>query len=223
MRLTCLAVSLAFAATAAAQGVEKMNMELLGSDALQARSAYQPTIAKQGDRWILYVGHHGGKTLNPLTGNAEDNGTSILDVTDPRRPKPLFHISGEPGQGESGGAQMVRVCPGATLPNADKSKFYMLRTFGNLGHEVWDVTDPSKPVLLSTPVKGLKGTHKSFWECDTGIAYLVSGVDGWRTRRMTQVFDLSDPANPKHIRDFGLAGQQPGATGPAPTELHGMI
>jgi hypothetical protein len=135
-------------------------------------------------------------------------------VTDPRHPKPLFHIPGEPGSGESGGAQMVRVCAGATLPNADKSKFYMLRTFGNLGHEVWDVTDPSKPSLLSTPAKGLKGTHKSFWECDTGIAYLVSGVEGWRTRRMTQVFDLSDPAKPKHIRDFGLPGQQPGATGP---------
>jgi hypothetical protein len=77
--------------------------------------------------------------------------------------------------------------------------------------------------LLSTPSKGLKGTHKSFWECDTGIAYLVSGVEGWRTRRMTQVFDLSDPAKPRHIRDFGLPGQQPGATGPMPTELHGMI
>ena len=132
-------------------------MELLGSDALQARSAYQPTIARQGDRWILYVGHHGGKSVNPLTGNAEDNGTSILDVTDPRRPKPLFHIPGEPGSGESGGAQMVRVCAARTLPNADKSKFYMLRTFGNLGHEVWDVTDPSKPSLLSTLVQGPQG------------------------------------------------------------------
>jgi hypothetical protein len=40
---------------------------------------------------------------------------------------------------------------------------------------------------------------------------------------MTQVFDLSDPAKPRHIRDFGLPGQQPGATGPMPTELHGMI
>jgi hypothetical protein len=48
-------------------------------------------------------------------------------------------------------------------------------------------------------------------------------VEGWRTRRMTQVFDLSDPAKPKHIRDFGLVGQQPGATGAVPTELHGMF
>ena len=223
MQRIWMGLAAAFAAGALAQGVEKSNMELVGADALQGRSAYQPTIQKQGDRWILYVGHHGGRSVNPLNGAIEDNGTSILDVTDPRRPQPLFHIPGEPGQGETGGAQMVRVCAGATLPKADKSKFYMLRTFGNLGHEVWDVTDPAKPVLLTTVVKGLKGTHKSWWECDTGIAYLVSGVDGWRTRRMTQVFDLSDPAKPRHIRDFGLAGQQPGATGPAPTELHGMI
>ena len=208
---------------ALAQNVERSNMDLVGTDALQGRSAYQPTIQRQGDRWILYVGHHGGRSVNPLSGAIEDNGTSILDVTDPRRPQPLFHIPGEPGQGESGGAQMVRVCSGASLPNAEKSKFYMLRTYGNAGHEIWDVTDPAKPLLITTVVKGIKGTHKNWWECDTGIAYLVSGVDGWRTRRMTQVFDLSDPARPRHIRDFGLAGQQPGSTGAVPNELHGMI
>jgi hypothetical protein len=223
VRWGLLAACVAMSSASFAQGVEKSNMELVGSDALQGRSAYQPTVAKQGDRWILYVGHHGGRSVNPLNGAIEDNGTSILDVTDPRNPRALFHIPGQPGESETGGAQMVRVCAGATLPNADKSKFYMLRTFGNLGHEVWDVTDPAKPALLTTIVKGLKGTHKSWWECDTGITYLVSGVEGWRTRRMTQVFDLSDPAKPRHIRDFGLAGQQPGSTGPVPTELHGMI
>ena len=27
-----------------------------------------------------------------------------------------------------------------------------------------------------------------------------------------KIYDLSDPAKPKYIRDFGLLGQQPGAT-----------
>ena len=40
---------------------------------------------------------------------------------------------------------------------------------------------------------------------------------------MTEVYDLSDPAHPVKIRDFGLPGQQPGAAGPVPTMLHGMI
>ena len=221
LALLLLASPAAFAQSAGKE--EKNNMELVGYSDLQARSAYQPTIHKQGGRWIAYVGHHGGKSMNPLTGKEEDNGTSLVDVTDPKAPKLVAHIPGEPGQGESGGAQMVRVCEGSTLPAADKSKTYMLRTFGNLGHEVWDVTDPAKPALVTTVSKGLGGTHKNFWECETGIAYVVSGLPGWRTRRMTQVYDLSNPAQPKHIRDFGLAGQQPGTSGPVPTELHGMI
>ncbi|MCX7152277.1 MAG: hypothetical protein NT115_07085, partial [Proteobacteria bacterium] len=208
---------LAFAAVpAAAQQpgqAEKSNMELVGMSDLQARSAYQPLVHKQGERWIAYVGHHGGRTLNTLTGKEEDNGTSILDVTDPKQPKLLFHIPGEPGFGETGGAQMVRVCNGSDLPKADKSKVYMLRPYGNAAHEIWDVTDPAKPVLVTTVVKGIKGTHKNWWECDSGVAYLVSGVTGWRTRRMTQIYDLSDPAKPQFIRNFGLPGQQPGAAG----------
>jgi hypothetical protein len=40
---------------------------------------------------------------------------------------------------------------------------------------------------------------------------------------MTQVYDLSDPSKPRFIRNFGLAGQQPGATGDVPVELHGPI
>jgi hypothetical protein len=71
--------------------------------------------------------------------------------------------------------------------------------------------------------EGLRDTHKNFWECKTGIAFLVSGAPGWRTRRMTQIYDLSDPAKPVKIRDFGLPGQEPGATGTVPTELHGPI
>ena len=41
---------------------------------------------------------------------------------------------------------------------------------------------------------------------------------------MTKIFDLSDPAHPRFIRDFGLPGQQPGSTvTPIPTELHRPI
>jgi hypothetical protein len=39
---------------------EASNMKLVGASDLQARSAYQPTIHHQGDRWIAYIGHHGG-------------------------------------------------------------------------------------------------------------------------------------------------------------------
>jgi hypothetical protein len=223
-----LIAALASAPAPAQTKPEAKDMALVGYSDLQGRSAYQPTIHQQDGRWIAYIGHHGGtdaeaKPLNPLTGKREDNGTSIVDVTDPRRPTYLSHIPGEPGLYEAGGAQMVRVCDGKTLPKADPRKTYMLRTFGNSAHEVWDVSDPAKPALL-TRLDGLTGTHKNWWECDTGVAYLISGAPGWRVHRMTQVYDLGDPAHPALIRNFGLVGQEPGATmDPVPTEVHGPI
>ena len=215
----------------ASRKIESKNMKLTGYNDLQGRSAYQPVVEKQGGRWIAYVGHHGGtkekpQHLNPLTKQNEDNGTSIVDVTDPKRPKYLAHIPGEPGFGEQGGAQMVRVCSGRDLPKADRSKTYLLRTGGTSAQEIWDVTVPERPALLTTLVKGLKDTHKNWWECNTGIAYVVSDgrPEKWRTKRMTKIYDLSDPANPKFIRNFALVGQQPGAAGEnVPEDTHGPI
>jgi hypothetical protein len=225
--LALVALTLAVGAATVAQNTgraEQRDMALVGHDGLQARTAYQPTIHRQGNRWIAYVGHHGGSQTNPLTGQQEQNGTSIVDVTNPRSPRYLAHIPGERGQGEGGGAQMARVCDGSDLPRADDNKTYLLRSYGNSGHEIWDVTDPAKPSRVLVLLQGLRNTHKSFWECDTGIAYVVSGPPDWRTRRMTKIYDLGDPAKPVFIRDFGLPGQQPGATTmPIPTELHGPI
>ena len=70
-------------------------MRLVGTNDLQSRSTYQPTLHKYSNhRYILFTGHHPlarqGEGLlpnaqplpsfNPLTGNNEENGTSIIDV-----------------------------------------------------------------------------------------------------------------------------------------------
>ena len=94
---TCgVAIVAAITATWAAEQTigsppEAMNMRLVGYNDLQGRSAYQPAIHHQGDRYIAYIGHHGGtpgvpKPLNALTGQPEFSGTSIVDVTDPPIP-----------------------------------------------------------------------------------------------------------------------------------------
>jgi hypothetical protein len=144
------------------RGPASHDMVLIGTNDLQARSTYQPTIHKYPfNRYILFTGHHTlalqGEGLlpnaqplpsfNPLTGKNEENGTSIVDVTNPRHPIYLFHIPVTNGQG--GGAQMVRVCDGSTLP-IHNDKIYMLRTYANSAHEIWDVTDPSHPVGVHT-------------------------------------------------------------------------
>ena len=215
--LACL-VSLA-TLVAQGHGEERRNARLIGSHDLQTRSAYHPVPVTQGGRRILYVGHHAGEALNPLTGEIEVNGTSIVDVTDPARPVYLHHI---PATGGAQGAQMVQVCSGAELPGADAGETYLLRANGNQSHEIWDVSDPSTPSLVTTVARmgrtpdGERHTHKNWWECDTGIAYLVGTVDGWRAPRVVQAFDLATPNAPRRIRDFGLDGVQPDAAGPVP-------
>jgi hypothetical protein len=206
-------------ALAQGHGEERQNTRLVGSHDLQARSAYHPLPVTQGGRRLLYVGHHAGEALNPLTGEIEVNGTSIVDVTDPASPAYLHHI---PATGGARGAQMVQVCSGAELPGADAGETYLLRANGNESHEVWDVSDPARPSLVVTVARmgrtpdGEQNTHKNWWECETGMAYLVGTVDGWRAPRVIQAFDLSTPDAPRRIRDFSLDGVQPDAVGPVP-------
>src|SRR4051812_47327521 len=150
---------------------EAENMRLVGFNDLQGRSAYQPTIHHQGNRWIAYIGHHGGtddvpKPNNPMTGQAEFNGTSIVDVTDPAHPVYLRHLPGQEGNYEAGGGQMTRVCDGKALPKGDPNAVYLLRTFGGAAHEIWNVADPASPKLI-VRLEGFRDTHKSWWECDT--------------------------------------------------------
>ena len=131
----------------AGHGAEAQNMQLLGHSDLQARSAYQPAIQRQGNRWIVYIGHHGGMALNPLTGKEESNGTSIVDVTDPAQSEvPRITYRARRVRARAGGAQMVRVVQRQrTCPRAIAAKVYLLRTFGNVAHEIWDVTTPERP------------------------------------------------------------------------------
>ena len=78
--LAAVMVGMALCAFGIARGVsvtaqqrpEMRDMQLVGYNDLQARSGYQPVIHKQGDRWIAYIGHHGGTQPNPLTAKARE-------------------------------------------------------------------------------------------------------------------------------------------------------
>src|SRR2546429_3996642 len=67
-------------------GAEAHDMELVGHDDLQGRSAYQPTIHQQRGRFVAYVGHHGGRAPNPPPRAHEEKRTAVVDVTHPPRP-----------------------------------------------------------------------------------------------------------------------------------------
>jgi hypothetical protein len=235
--LAILAVSVN--ALAVEQSGEQKDMTLVGHVGLQGRGAYQPNVITYPDgRVIAFSGLHNAPNLggapgplpNPLNGGAlEDNGTMIIDITDPKKPVETFHI---PVPVTGGQAQMVRLCLGSDLPGGTYGRVYLLRNIQGstaAGYETWDVTDVHKPVFLAA-VRGIRSTHKDWWECNTGIVYAPGSLDAtygfplWRQSQSMLIFDWSNPnLPPKYLRTFGLPGGQPSGTGPVPTSLHGAI
>ncbi|HEV8500580.1 MAG TPA: hypothetical protein VGR63_03315 [Casimicrobiaceae bacterium] len=242
-----LALVTTTAQSAVTQSAERKNMQRLGHTDLQGRPTYQPNVIQYPNgKWYLFVGQHSGNprgliggcpnnTLpNPLNGGAcENNGTMIIDVTDPTAPVEISLIPSPTG----GQSQMTRMCRASQLPNAPKTtpeQVYLLRNVQggpSAGYEVWNVTDPAHPVMTSE-LRHIRSTHKDWWECDTGIMYAPGSKDAtltsalWRESQAMLIYDWSNPnAPPNYIRTFGLPGGQPNAdpNSPIPNSLHGAI
>ena len=221
------------------QSGEQKDMRRVGHVNLQGRAAYHPYfINYPNGRVIAFVGTHSSAIPptppigidsnlpkpNPLKPGSpvEANGTMIIDITNPERPVEKFHI---PGPIPAGGAQTQsnRMCLGSDLPRGISGKVYMMRNVqvGNLavsGYEVWDVTDVTNPTLVSS-IRGLRNTHKHWWECKTGIAYLPGSrgapAPQWRQGQSMVIVDWSNPlVAPIYLRTHGLPGGQPGGWEP---------
>jgi hypothetical protein len=189
------------------------NMKVVGFNDNQGRpSSDDGWIENENGRYILYMTDSGGTMLNPMTRNVEPNGTSLIDVTHPDHPVFLHHIPSTQGS-----SSHVAVCSGSLLPKAMPGHWYMIRHDGSINQEMWDVTNPLAPVRLEVFLSGLNFTHHIWWECDTGIAYVIAGSasDGWYSGQHVYIYDMSNPASPVFIRQWGLVGQQPGASATA--------
>jgi hypothetical protein len=259
MHLTALSATtftaLAFSvgsALAINQSGEQKDMRRVGHADLQGRAAYHPDFIVYPDgRVIAFVGTHSSANPsnppispdsnlpkpNPLKPGSpvEPNGTMIVDITDPKNPVEKFHI---PGPIASGAAQTQsnRMCLGSDLPGGTPGHVYMMRNVqtnvaASSGYEVYDVTDVTNPMLVSS-IRNLRNTHKHWWECKTGIAYLPGsknatyGLPLWRQGQSMLIVDWKDPeSTPTILRTHGLPGGQPApnGSGPVPPSLHGPI
>ena len=222
-----VAASIAGSALAISQSGEQKDMRRVGHTDLQGRPAYHPWFQKYPDgRIIAFIGTHGGTKLNPMTGRDEFNGTMIVDITNPEKPVEKFHI---PGPASGAQTQSNRTCLGSDLPGGTPGRVYMMRnvqtnTLPVSGYEVWDVTNVSAPALVGE-MRNLRNTHKHWWECNTGIAYLPGSkaAPRWRQGQSMMIVDWSKPSAPLYLRTHGLPGGQPSGTGPVPPSLHGPI
>ena len=223
--LAVLALS-AGSALAISQSGEQKNIRRVGHVDLQGRPSYQPNVIVYPDgRTIAFAGTHTGSKPNPLKGGVvEQNGVMIIDATNPEKPVEKFHIPVPVAGGQS---QSVRMCLGSDLPKGIPGHVYLLRNVQGSsasGYEVWDVTNVSNPTLAGE-MRGLRNTHKMWWECKTGLAYLPGSKNAprWRQSQSMLIVDWSNPSSPLYLRTHGLPGGQPSGKGAVPPSLHGPI
>jgi hypothetical protein len=153
------------------------------------------------EKGIAYIGN----MRNP-------HGTLIIDVSDPKRPKPLAEISMPTGTH----SHKVRVADGIMLTNrevlgerAAHGETPPGDFQGGLG--IYDVSQPAKPKLITnwqtTDRPGpsyARGVHR--FDFDGRYAYISPTWDGY-LGNIVMILDLKDPARPEEVGRWWLPGQ----------------
>jgi hypothetical protein len=146
-----------------------------------------------GQVWIdgttMYVGHM-----------SAPNGTSIYDVSDPKKPRALAAIDDMP---EGWHSHKVRVANGTMVVNYERLSKDADPEFGG-GLGIYDVTNPAKPVLRKKWKTAGAGVHR--FSFDGRYAYISPTVEGYNGR-IVMILDLADPANPVEAGRWWLPGQ----------------
>lgn len=144
-----------------------------------------------GQVWVdgttMYIGH----MRNP-------NGTTIVDVADPRNPRVLTHIAVPEGWH----SHKVRVANDIMIVNHER--FGTGNDAFGAGLGIYDVSKPAAPRLITKWRTHGKGVHR--YEFDGRYAYISPTVEGY-VGNIVMILDLADPAKPEEVGRWWIPGQ----------------
>lgn len=184
------------------------NFEAVGYIDLEGRPGFKMALHKAGSRWYLYVAQ------------LWVSGWSIIEVTDPARPRFVRYIEGPPHTW----TLQVQVADGKMITSLERIPpgwGDAADTFAE-GFLIWDLADPENPQQLGQFKTGGKGTHRNYY---AGGRYVyATGLPEGYEGHILQIVDIADPANPKEVSRWWRKGQWTagGESGaPHDTDLHG--
>ena len=96
------------------------------------------------------------------------------------------------------------------IPDLDAARE---RGYDGGGFRVWDISDKSKPKLLSYVKTHGFGTHR--FDMDENYAYISTEMEGY-VGNILVIYDLADPTNPTEVSRWHMPGQHV-AAGETPT------
>ena len=184
---------------------DSLNMRLVGQTDLNGHGDCMHVNVKDG---FAYVGHMGESRV----------GTSVVDVSDPRRPKVVAQLETPVGTH----SHKVQVVGDVLLVNYERSMFEPDAPNWQGGLKVFDISTPSQPREIAFLDMPGKGVHRmTYWE--PPFAYM-SGSDEGFIDQFLVIVDLSDPARPCEVGRWWFPGQNTaGGETPTwtPTQAHG--
>ncbi|HVR33027.1 MAG TPA: hypothetical protein VMS74_10020 [Acidimicrobiia bacterium] len=175
-----------------ASRADSLNMGIVGHHDLAGSGDGMHVNVVDG---IAYVGHMGETRV----------GTSILDVSDPRKPELLTQIETPPGTH----SHKVQVVDDLLVVNYERNAREPDANTWQAGMQTFDVSDPSQPVALGfLPTPG-KGVHRvTFWEAPY---VLMSASQNGFSDQILLIADVSDPSQPAEVGRWWVPGMHTSA------------
>ena len=153
--------------------------------------------------------------------NKQRLGTSILDVSDPRKPRLLSQLFIEESDSHS---HKARVIDDLMIVNVEQNQGKLGRKSADSGPEkdspykeggfkLYDVSDRTKPKLIAHHRTFGRGVHR--FDMDESYAYISTEMEGY-VGNILVIYDLRDPARPAEVSRWWMPGQHV-AGGETPT------
>jgi hypothetical protein len=168
------------------------NVGEVGYADLEGRSGFKLAMQEVNGRFYLY------------TGALWEPGLSIVEVTDPSRPRFVRWIPGPPNtwtlQVQVAGGRMI-----TNLEHVPKGWGSAAEAEPQDGFVIWDVSDPEDPQKLGQWATGATGTHRNFYAGGRYVHAATSqpGFSG----RIYGVIDIDDPTSPRLVGRWWYPGQ----------------
>jgi len=161
---------------------ESWNLRLVGHTDLNGHGDTMQLMVRGN---YLYCGH------------THSMGTSIVDVSDPRKPRVVNQIPNPPGVRSA----KVQLAEDLMLVNHEEWGGKAART----GLAIYQIRDPKEPVPLGFFQTTGRGPHR-MWFVDGRNAYSSVTPEGY-THRIMFILDMRDPANPRELSKWWIPGQ----------------
>jgi hypothetical protein len=183
----------------------------LGGAASSARAATPGSPAMGSVSLVGHLDLEGGGMVD-VRGNLAAVGhmgpphaTSLLDVSDPAKPRLLARIPVKPGTH----SHKARLCGDVLISNHELYGSWGSGTRVGLGF--FDVADPAHPreigfLDMGGVKRGGTGVHRFSADCPRKLVYAGAGIEGYQGN-IALIADFSDPRNPREISRWWMPGQ----------------